>query len=496
VPQRLKTNGRNVQWERRVLDCVIIEPSLWPRIADLRREDFLLPTNWLVFSAIRKLNAANEPTSLVNIGDCVGQEHIVTFTSDEPIPRSAPKEINNYIDKLRTESAVRRTTSAMQQMVADVTEGDGVALDDIRKLINSLPALGANGASTTIHLESYKSIQKEHLHAMWPGYLPLSRLVHLAGDSGEGKSPLTIDLTARVTSALNWPDGTPNSLGPRSVILLASEDDTRDTVRPRLELSGADLSRVYDVRCSVAEGQDRHEILLALDRDVHQLVARAREIPDLAFMVIDPISNYLGTVQMRLEEEVRSRLLMPLSAAAADLGICVFTVGHLNRRERGTSPLQRIMGAAAFHGVARYIYFVGADPDDDDKHAHVLVQQRGGNSPSLRYRTVARPMTWDGETSEVVQIEWRGASEATSQDAVDPQRADDKSATDKAASALVEILKNGRVPAVDAKQLLKDAGHDVDKLNWTRVHRKAGAKSERFHGERYFSWFLSTTQTP
>jgi hypothetical protein len=45
-------------------------------------------------------------------------------------------------------------------------------------------------------------------------------------------------------------------------------------------------------------------------------------------------------------------VLAPLSNLAAELDIVVITVGHFNRSERGTDPLHRMIGAAAFSGVA------------------------------------------------------------------------------------------------------------------------------------------------
>jgi DnaB helicase-like protein/AAA domain-containing protein len=495
---------QNLEAERSILGAILLDNSaLTVARQHLQPSDFFFVQHGRIYESMIQLGEKQEPIELVTLSEdlrrrgeleSVGGPAYIQQLADG-LPR-----VNNlkHYAKIVTDTALlRRVIHGAEKLQLTAFEGQDAdeAVADLRKLADSLPASAPHGASSNvIQLQPYEQIKKEHLRYMWDKYFALGRLVHLAGDSGEGKSPLTVDLVARVTSGLSWPDGTPNPLGPRSAILLASEDDARDTIRPRLELAGADLSRVYDARCSVVKGLDRQEILLALDRDIQQLVARAREIPDLAFMVIDPITNYLGTVQMKLEEEVRGRLLMPLATAAAELGICVLTVGHLNRRDRGTSPLQRIMGAAAFHGVARFIYFVGPDPDDDDKHSHVLVQQRGGNSPSLRYRTVARPMSWDGETSEVVQIEWRGTSGATSQDAVDPQVGSERSTEDKAAKNLIEILKAGPVPAVEAKQLLKDAGHDVEKLNWSRVLHKARASSQRFPGERFYSWFLSTNQ--
>jgi hypothetical protein len=346
-----------------------------------------------------------------------------------------------------------------------------------------------------VELERYSMVEKEHLEYLWPGYLPIGKLAHLAGKSGEGKSPVTISLAAACSTGNPWPDGTPNTHGPRDVILLAAEDDPHDTIRPRLDLAGADVERVHRAKCTVKTEQSVSEKLFALSSDLALLIATARTLPELALIVIDPITNYLGGgVKMNSEEEVRA-LLMPLALAAAELKILALTVGHLNRRERGTESLDRIMGAAAFSGVARFIYLVGPDPEDMDPHAHVFVQRRGVDAPSLRYKTFLKEETWDGKTSGVIGVEWRGVSKATSEDAVDPQIGSNKSAERQAAKDLAEILKDGRKSSDEAKKALSALGHDVEKINVTRLLFFAGASSQRFTNERYYSWFLPSKTT-
>lgn len=369
------------------------------------------------------------------------------------------------------------------------------ALDQRNKDLPSLLALltrrvKADGASVEITLRSYDRIPKEHLVYLWPKYLPLGKLVHLAGNSGEGKSPLSVDIAARVSKGLPWPDDAPNELGPRSVILLTAEDDAGDTVRPRLELAGADLTKIHDIVCTMRKESSVQERMLALSTDLTALLEKTREVPDLALVVIDPVTNYLGPkVKINLDEEVR-QVLMPLALGAKELSFTALTVGHLNRRERGTDPLQRILGAAAFHAVARFIYLVGSDPDDTSPHAHVLIQKRGTAAPSLRYQTYAKQVEWDGKESEVVGVEWRGTSSATAEDAVDPTGNREKSEMAQAAQELAEILKAGRLPKTEALQLLGDAGHNVDGINVTRLLRAAGAGSKRFPPDKWYSWFL------
>lgn len=269
-----------------------------------------------------------------------------------------------------------------------------------------------------VSLKDYSMIKKEHLEYLWPKYLPLGKLAHFAGKSTEGKSPVSTSLGAICSNGSRWPDGTENTLGQRDVILLAAEDDPQDTVRPRLELAGANLERIHQAVCTVRTSQNESEKLLALSSDLALLIESMRTLPELALVIVDPLTNYLGPgVKMSREEEVRA-LLMPMALAAAELKICILTIGHFNRRDRGTESLDRIMGAAAFHGIARFLYLAGPDPQDDDPYAHCFVQRRGVGAPSLRYKTFMRDVEWDGKISGVIGVEWRGVSTATAEDAI------------------------------------------------------------------------------
>ena len=66
---------------------------------------------------------------------------------------------------------------------------------------------------------------------LWPGRIPLGRITLLVGRPGEGKSFLTTDAAARVTTGTPWPDGSDCPQG--SVILISAEDDPGDTIRPQ-----------------------------------------------------------------------------------------------------------------------------------------------------------------------------------------------------------------------------------------------------------------------
>src|ERR1700686_2065854 len=99
-----------------------------------------------------------------------------------------------------------------------------------------------------------------------------------------------------------------------------------------------------------------------------------RSLDDVALIVLDPITNYLGKQGMNKEEDIRGNISMPLKALAQERRVCVITVGHLNRRDKEATVLQRSMGAAALTGVPRKVFVFGNDPEDDNdnQYAHVM----------------------------------------------------------------------------------------------------------------------------
>jgi putative DNA primase/helicase len=334
---------------------------------------------------------------------------------------------------------------------------------------------------------------KKHLRYLWQDYLPLKKLIHFAGASGAGKSPVSLDLAARISAGLPWPDGSPNTMGPRSVILMCSEDDWGDTQRPRLELYGANLDNIILIEATATKEEGKEfEVGVALKEDVLRLKVEAEKYPDLALVIIDPITNYLQGVKMNSEEEVRQVLMPLVEQFITPLNVSVITIGHLNRREKGTEAKARVMGAAAFYGVARFVYMFGPDKDIEDKFAHVMAQDRGVGAQSIKYKTEEVEQTWDGETSKVVRVVWGEKCDATGQDAVDPIQSEEKTQITKDAEFLKDFLRDGAKPAPMVQQTHEQmTGRKV--ANWDRVRERAKVGSRKMKGQGKNSpweWYL------
>jgi hypothetical protein len=219
-------------------------------------------------------------------------------------------------------------------------------------------------------------------------------------------------------------------------------------------------------------------------------VKRAHEIEGLGMIVFDPITNYLGKLKMNAEEDVRT-VLTPLAQLAEELGIVVLTVGHNNRRTETSDPLMRIMGAAAFSGVARSVWSFGNDPEVESPYAHVMACTRGKvGSESFKFHTVEVPayITSSGEDTRVIKVVWDGTSKATAEDVTNPEKRADKGKMKGAANALKEFLRGGKRSANECISHLKIGGFgDISECS-TRVRKIAGVDCEQ--RDRQWWWFL------
>lgn len=80
---------------------------------------------------------------------------------------------------------------------------------------------------------------------LWPGRVPIGNMCVLDGDPDQGKSLITLDLAARISTGRAVPDGSCGDRdGPAGVVLLTAEDDPADTIRQRPDAAGTDAAGV------------------------------------------------------------------------------------------------------------------------------------------------------------------------------------------------------------------------------------------------------------
>jgi len=109
-------------------------------------------------------------------------------------------------------------------------------------------------------------VAPERIAWLWHGRVALGKVGLIDGDPGDGKSTLTIDLAARVSTGRAMPDGTPGLGYAAGVVLLSAEDGLADTIRPRLDAAGGEASRVVALECAT-DGERPHRLAHDRNRD-------------------------------------------------------------------------------------------------------------------------------------------------------------------------------------------------------------------------------------
>lgn len=242
-------------------------------------------------------------------------------------------------------------------------------------------------------------VRAETVRWVWPEVLAAGKLTLLAGDPGLGKSFVTLDIAARVTNGGPWPpddpsDGSGERVPPRGVVLLSAEDDPADTIRPRLDAAGADVSRVCLLDgLRLADGAyDEFD----LQRHIALLEGVLETKRDIGLVVIDPVSAYTGSADTHNNASVRA-LLKPLSTLAQDYKCAVLTVTHLRKGGSG-SALYRTMGSLAFTAAARAVWAVMKEKDRPGSRLFLPVKSNiAADGVGYRYAIEEGRVAWDPE---------------------------------------------------------------------------------------------------
>lgn len=183
------------------------------------------------------------------------------------------------------------------------------------------------------------------------------------------KSLLAIDIAARVSTGRPMPDDIPGKQG--NVILIAPEDGAADTIKPRMEAAGGDLSKVHLL--NTVESLDVKDVknvnlyqrpfslshhLFELERTIKQRKA--------ILVVLDPLTAVLGhNIDSSRDQGIRE-IFTPLAQLAERTNCAILIIRHL---KKGTSDnlLYRGAGSIGIIAAARSGLIITYDPADEKK---------------------------------------------------------------------------------------------------------------------------------
>jgi hypothetical protein len=354
---------------------------------------------------------------------------------------------------------------------------------------------GGNGKSAgkqavRIAMTCLATIRPVPVRWLVPDYFPLGKLVLLAGDGGHGKSTLTLDLTACLTTGRPCFGLEHEALAPADVLLVCCEDDFADTVVPRLICAGADLNRVWRVDGVKRQDGDSAPFTLA---QFNLVEAELRARPEVRLVVIDPAGAYVSGsgVDDYNDSELRG-LLGPMSELAARTHVTVVLVKHLIKGATAKA-VHKVGGSAGYVNTVRAAFVVAPEGPDSDKKLFLPLKFNLGPRPTgLGYRMRSLDERERNEildayglhlggpdrerlAQQLFRMEWLGPVDADADRVLGEQarRDRDPNKVERATQWLKQFLATHAYPSDEIKAAAEQNGFTFDNLKEAKARLKA-----------------------
>lgn len=204
-------------------------------------------------------------------------------------------------------------------------------------------------------------VQSQEIEWLWYPFIPYGKLTIIQGDPGDGKTTMVLNLAAKLSKGEAL-DENMKVTEPVNVIYQTAEDGLADTVKPRLELAGADCERII-----VIDESDKS--LSMVDERLEEAIVRT----GARLLILDPIQAYLGGgMDMNRANEARD-MTKKLGALAEKTKCAIILIGHMNKAS-GNKAAYRGMGSIDFFAVARSVLLVGRVEGEPNTRAVVQIK--------------------------------------------------------------------------------------------------------------------------
>lgn len=271
------------------------------------------------------------------------------------------------------------------------------------------------------------SIVERELQWLWFPYLPGNSASLIFGRGGMGKSHITVEIAAALTTGRPLP-GEHFKRPPQKVLMLSAEDEFDTVLVPRLRRAGANLDYVAFPKTPFTLDLMG---LRMMEEYIRQFSA--------TIIFIDPIVHYMGgKVDMFRSNEVRE-IMGGIHQLAIKTQTTIIVVGH-SRKNGDGDDVDSAMGSVDFINAVRSVLYVTKTNDGTRvmRHAKANYSELGLSIPftfDASHFAFGEPFTEDGlpggrdENNIVV---W-----------------------------LRDLLKAGPVPAKEVEQAAEDAGFSM-----------------------------------
>jgi hypothetical protein len=239
-----------------------------------------------------------------------------------------------------------------------------------------------------------------------PDYVP-RRNITLFHGPGEGcKSLMALHHAARISRGQRLEfdaGGEPPAEG--CVLILAHEDNVEDTIKPRLALAGADMSKIQ----FRAAGRD---VRLPEDIDALRWLVRKKHV---VLVIVDTLDDFV-TVSTRNNQSIRT-VLNGLGDLAEEEDIAIIVICHWTKQRNSKGSLRnKIAGSFGILSRGRCAFAFVRDPDDRGILMVSTKGNLGGRKPTVLFDVDVQPVQIDGRLVDHPRILYRDTSAVTEDD--------------------------------------------------------------------------------
>ncbi len=216
---------------------------------------------------------------------------------------------------------------------------------------------------TKIGLQMIKmsEIQSQEVSWLWYLFIPYGKLTIIQGGPGDGKTTLVLNIAAKLSKGEGL-DSEMKLSEPMNVIYQSAEDGLADTVKPRLELAGADCERILVI-------DEKEKSLSMADERLEKAIVQTKA----RMLILDPIQAYLGGgMDMNRANKARD-MTKKLGALAEKYQCAIVLIGHMNKAA-GNKAAYQGMGSIDFFAVARSILLMGRVEGEPNIRAVVQIK--------------------------------------------------------------------------------------------------------------------------
>lgn len=338
----------------------------------------------------------------------IGRKVIIWPDHDEPGSKFQEELFQSLLDKKTKADVIRVDTLDLPEggdCVDWLEMNPDAGMDDLLRL----PLVTNFGQSLGLDLVCMSDIDMQCVHWLWPNRIALGKISLIVGHPGLGKSQISAAIAAALTRGESFPGHQDEPPIKGSVILLSSEDDPEDTIKPRLVAAGADVTQCYFLSMvRLEDKRDSQESWRSFDlsSDVTRVERLLTLMPDVRLIIIDPITAYMGDVDSHNNAQIRG-LIAPWIKLAKEANVAIIALTHFNKTSQ-QDHIERVIGSIGLPAAARAVHGVFKDKEDD-KRRYFLPLKNNLGIDHTGYAYHIEPVTLesnDGEPLKTSKIIW------------------------------------------------------------------------------------------